>query len=323
MTALSRAMLRRSFALLIAVAAFAAGAQTFERGDVILALGYSIEPFPNSPVDTKFAVYDSNGAFKRQVSLNPSVRVGEVGSHDTTVYGAAFDIVFPVAGDGTAGNALSASPGMGFVSLAFDRQGTIYAAGSDLAPPYAWHIARFSSSGTFLGLVTPPNLGPGIDLARDQCTLFYTQPTSSIARFDVCANVPLPPLSTPFPAAGRIRLLPDGRILLGSDGVYLLGVDGNLLRTYQSTPPQVLLLDPTGTAFWTTVGATVVKRDIQSGATLATIPIPSGIATFSAGVAGEGRAAVIAAPVPTIPQGSLLLLIATFVVIAFCRLHGE
>jgi hypothetical protein len=76
-----------------------------------------------------------------------------------------------------------------------------------------------------------------LDLAPDDCTLFYTSVGPNIKRFDVCAGVQLPDFNTaalPGAFTHDLRVLPDGGVLVANEGVIArLDGSGSLVRTYQ------------------------------------------------------------------------------------------
>ena len=71
---------------------------------------------------------------------------------------------------------------------------------------------------------TSAYLGAQIDLAADQCTVYFAlthgprgEPISQINRFNICQGTALPPLTAAGPPSGPgIRLLPSGEILMAS-----------------------------------------------------------------------------------------------------------
>jgi outer membrane protein assembly factor BamB len=75
-----------------------------------------------------------------------------------------------------------------------------------------------------------------IDLAPDQCTLFYTSVGPNVKRFDVCAGVQLPNFNVaPLPGGltHDLRVLPDGGVLVASGEVIArLNASGALVQTY-------------------------------------------------------------------------------------------
>src|SRR5439155_4368936 len=91
-----------------------------------------------------------------------------------------------------------------------------------------------------------------MDLAADQCTMFYTDEGGTIHRFDVCTNTALSDFGSPGLYA--LRLLPTGGLLVAAGSqVVRLDASGNLAQTYDAPGEDTwfaLNLDPDGTTFW-------------------------------------------------------------------------
>jgi hypothetical protein len=83
-----------------------------------------------------------------------------------------------------------------------------------------------------------------LDLAPDDCTLFYTSVGPNIKRFDVCAGVQLPDFNTaalPGAFTHDLRVLPDGGVLVSNDAVIArLDASGVLVQTYEGPPENTL-----------------------------------------------------------------------------------
>ncbi|MEO8033380.1 MAG: hypothetical protein ABI837_03035 [Acidobacteriota bacterium] len=117
--------------------------------------------------------------------------------------------------------------------LSFNRAGDLYAADT-----LGQTVRRFGLDGSLAATYTLGGGGAeGIDLAADQCTLYFTLGGSrAVKRWDVCRDVPLTPLASSlpgqFPAA--LRILPDGNLLVadGVPGIMMLDATGLLLRSY-------------------------------------------------------------------------------------------
>ena len=121
-----------------------------------------------------------------------------------------------------------------------------------------------------------------IELAADNCTLFYTSEGTLIKRFNVCTNTQLADFNVaPLPGAAAYEhriLLPfqfgaGGLLVADSNAVLRLDSSGNQVQTYtlpSTTFIFALNLDPNGTSFWTAdlTRGQVFKVDIQSGTIL-------------------------------------------------------
>ena len=126
-------------------------------------------------------------------------------------------------------------------------------------------IIHYSADGTKLATFSPIIESSGtnhLDLALDNCTMFYTSYGSKIKRFNVCTNQQLNdfatvPISAP-PVLFGFKIRNNGEVLVASmDRVFRFGVSGNLLQTYlvpscvnPSCVLYTLVLDPDNTTFW-------------------------------------------------------------------------
>lgn len=154
-------------------------------------------------------------------------------------------------------------------SILFSSAGNAYV-GQVGAP-----LLELNSTG---GSVTPFPLvtrSDWIDLASDQCTVFYTAEGTVVSRFDTCTNTALADFNTTLPGvAFALRILPSGEVLIADSGqVVRLNSSGSVAQTYLlpgETSLFALNLDPDGTSFWTADinTADVLKVDISSGAVL-------------------------------------------------------
>lgn len=128
-------------------------------------------------------------------------------------------------------------------ALDFDRAGVAYVgqAGCERS------VLRFAP-----GESTPTRLHPAVenmgifwlDLAADDCTLFYTSVGPNVKRFNVCTGVQLPDFNTtalPGSFTHDLRVLPDGGVLVANDTVITrLDASGAVVRTYQGPPESTL-----------------------------------------------------------------------------------
>lgn len=158
-------------------------------------------------------------------------------------------------------------------SIVFDRAGNAF-----VGQAYgSRNILKFDSSGNLIAsfVVSTENKGSDwLDLAADQCTMFYTSEGKSVKRFNVCANQQLPDLATGLPGefAYALRLLTSGDLLVADTAnVLRLDQSGTIVKTYDADNEHnwfALNLDPDGRSFWSAGYDTgnVYKFDIASGA---------------------------------------------------------
>jgi hypothetical protein len=175
------------------------------KGDVFAAVG-----------DGKYNVFSNTGIFKETIDTGFSgfLTTGCAFNQDrsklyTTVFDASKVVVFDTTHPHTILQTINTSPGSGTESVVFDTAGNFYVGhvyGDTL-------IRKYNASGTFLESYSAAIEDSGtdwIDLATDQCTLFYTSQGRLVKRFDVCANTQLTDFTT-LPRTGyglALRLLP-------------------------------------------------------------------------------------------------------------------
>lgn len=158
---------------------------------------------------------------------------------------------------------------------------TINAAGDVFVgqPDGTKQVLEFSPSGTPIASFspTPENRGTDwIDLAADQCTLFYTSEGHSILRYNVCTTTQLSAFATGLTgfAAYALRIRPNGEVLVADTSqVVRLDPAGAPIQTYTLPNSSVLFalnLDPDGTSFWTAdyFNGNIYKVDIATGTVL-------------------------------------------------------
>lgn len=162
-------------------------------------------------------------------------------------------------------------------------------------------VLEFDSSGGSVATYDPAIEVVGtdwIELAADQCTLYYTSEGTSIKRFDVCEAAQLGDFATDLPGSNAfaLRILPAGAGVLVADREQILlldGISGSVLQAYDDEGQDnwfALNLDPDGTSFWSADFGTadVYKFDILTGEVLQTFNTDTGPNTvFGLTVAGE------------------------------------
>ena len=198
------------------------------------------------------------------------------------------------------------SPAPFFVpeSCALDGFGNIYVgqATNPTPQPGEGHVLKFDQGGNLLAEYAPaigPRGSDWLDVAADQCTLYYASEGTDIRRFNACTNTQLPDFCSDCGEGLRsLRIRPDGSVIVEStdEGVnLLLDSSGALVRTYSTPGP--IGLDPDGTSFWTEDSANheVFRFDIATGAVLKQFGsgAPPGDRGFGIAVVGGPTAAVI------------------------------
>ena len=194
------------------------------------------------------------------------------------------------SGDGTLVGSFGSGYNSDPESIVFDTSRNAYVGQAD----GSHSVLEFSSSGAPVASFSPAIEDRGtdwIDLAPDQCTLYYTSEGTSVKRFDVCHNTQLTDLATGLaPTAYAVKVLPSGGALVADmDSIVRLSATGAVVQQYGTGESASgiwfsLALDPDGTSFWAgdVVTGDVKKFDLGSGNVLA---------SFNTGVAQEGDSA--------------------------------
>ena len=209
------------------------------------------------------------------------------------------------------GDLLVANFGSGFnthpESCVFDGAGNLYVGQADGNRD----ILKFDQAGNLLAAFNPATTDRGtdwIDLAADQCTLFYTSEGSTIKRFDVCTNTQLPDFATGLPRpCFALRIRSNGEVIVAcSTQAVRLNPNGSVSSTYPIAGEFLfaLNLDPDNVHFWTAgiSSANIYKVNIDTGA-------GTGAPLFNAAVLGANAAGLAIAGEPTVavegPPGSV------------------
>jgi hypothetical protein len=160
-------------------------------------------------------------------------------------------------------------------------------------------IRKFDQYGNLLETFVVPTGSRGtdwIDLAGDQCTIYYTSEDTSVRRYNVCTHTALPVFATGLtgPYCYALRLRPNRELMVAcQEAVHRLSAQGVNLHTYpradigeiDANGLFAMNLDPDGTSFWTAgfSSGNVFHVDIESGAVLG---------SFNSGSSGVGGLAV-------------------------------
>lgn len=307
--------------LVVSLITAPAVSQTFAPGDVVVSV-QAPGPTPTQSSD-KVLWFDANGTFKGVLyNQNPITRLIETGfGPGGALYIGLEGYLRRLAPDGTVSGSSPFIEPHRFTFAADGRIYTSFQTGGEI-------INEVDSS---LQLTDTFNRAPerieGVDLAADQCTLFYAtySPAATIGRFNVCSGTPLPAFVTETGIFyGAIRLLSGGG-MLHSRGFDIVRRDniGTVVQTYPNY--RLIALDPDRRSFWTTRGLSLYKIDIATGAVVLG-PIAVGNDTvniWSITVFGEPRAALDShtADVPSLTGWSLLMLVSLIGVAAVLRMR--
>ena len=313
-----------------------ASGPTFTKGDVFVDIG-------GSPTTILWLRPNATS-----VNLVASLSTGTSGEGDgmafdasgnlyATVGFAANNIVkFDTSGNliGTIGSGYNCHP----ESISFSKNDTMYVGQPDCSTQVLQFPPGVTSgtSPTHTYSVQTENRGSDwVDLASDQCTLYYTSEGTTVFNYNVCTNTQEPPLATGLPGytAYAHRLLANGDTLVADTNmIVLLNSTGGVIKTYSAgslndTAGSPLLfavnIDPDGTSFWTAdyFNGQVFKVDIATGSvllsfnanTFGSVQFVGGIAVFGEVTqGGPGPSGV-----PEFGMSSLLVSAAAFAGMAF------
>ena len=152
-------------------------------------------------------------------------------------------------------------------------------------------VLEFNSSFVPVQSFSPALAGRGtdwIDLAADQCTLFYTSEVKYVRRFNVCTNSQLTDFTSTLAGshAYALRILPNQDVLLAdTESVYLLNTSGAVIQTYtpgsfsSDNPLFALNIDSDLKSFWTATGVSgdIYHIDIASGSVIQHVNVGTGV----------------------------------------------
>ncbi len=207
------------------------------------------------------------------------------------------------------------------LAIVFDAEGNAFV--TQVEPT---KLVKLDPNGAFIREYPMAEAAYSIDLAADQCTLFFMlgRPPK-IGKYDVCKDVRLPDL-TPLPAIsvlGGLRILRDGTLLV-ADGRRLvrLSESGSVLKNYvveNFTEWTAVAVSLSGRTFWAASGRHVFELSIEEGTILhGPIKIEDFVIN-SLAVVGEPRAAMTA-DIPTLGSGALLILAVALLIAALLPL---
>jgi YVTN family beta-propeller protein len=194
-------------------------------------------------------------------------------------------------------------------SILFDGAGNAY-----VGAPDNTFIYKFDSNGNLLNkfIVARELRGTDwIEIASDQCTIYYTSEGTSILRYNVCTQAQLPDFTSALGGPSyALRIRPNGEVLVAdSSKVVRLDASANSLQTYTPTNTGNLFglnLDPDGTSFWTAdlFGTEVYKIDINTGNQLVQYTVGS---PDVGGITVKGEINVATSPAVTLSATTLTM----------------
>jgi hypothetical protein len=277
----------------------------WSKGDIFVGVEYD---------PGKFNVFSSDGVYKETISTGIAGFLSSCAFNrdKTKLYTTGFSfnlengvVVFDIAHPHSVLQTIDTGPGQFPQSIIFDAAGNFYVGllGGDRL------IQKYDSTGVLLDVYSVEfdfSNAALIDLARDQCTLFYTVEGRSVKCFDVCKNTQLPDFAE-LPGDGAalgFRLLSPGDgtgglLVADASNIKRLDRKGIVVETYDVLGEDFwisLNLDPDGKSFWSGDHSTgnFYHFDIGSGDILGG---PFHVGTFYGGLCLFGEVtAVICRP---------------------------
>jgi hypothetical protein len=159
-------------------------------------------------------------------------------------------------------------------SIVFDNAGNAYVGETGCSHA----LLKFDPYGNLVAgwaVTTEVEGSDWIDLAADQCTIFYTSQGTTVFRFNTCTGQQLPTFATGLQTGLGLRILPDGGVLV-ADNQDIVHFDsaGRTIGTYTASGENCwvsLTLDPDQKSFWAVDYCTsdIVHFDLTSGNQLA------------------------------------------------------
>lgn len=248
----------------------------------------------------KIAQYSSSGVLLNTLdtTTNSYEQTGMCFDSTGNLYATDFTVAKGSKFDNN-GNLLKASWGGPFSthpeSCVLDNAGNIYVGEVDGAN----QILKFNQTGTLLASYSPNSEARGldwIDLAADQCTMYYTSEGNFVHRFNVCTNTQLSDFSTALsgPCYAN-RILSNGEVLVAcTNQVYRLDTTGAIAHTYPLPPGETSILfamniNPDGKSFWTAGYETgnIYHIDVATGTILGQFNAPHTFSVAGLTVFGE------------------------------------
>jgi hypothetical protein len=203
-------------------------------------------------------IFDEQGALQRRLHRSPgSPKTGMCFDRDGRLLATSFAegrvFRFSAAGvleDADWGGPFEASP----ETCVVDGDDQVFVGEAD----GQHRLLKFDAAGRLLATFRPQTERRGIDwveLAGDQCTLFYTSEGSRVLRYDVCAGRQLDDFATGLPGTCyALRLRDNGELMVACrERVLRFAPDGSVVKAYAFSGEELfgMNLDPRGEVFWT------------------------------------------------------------------------
>jgi PKD repeat protein len=167
---------------------------------------------------------------------------------------------------GTFGSGYNCKP----ESIAFDQAGNAYVGETGCSHA----ILKFDAYGNLAAaysVATEQEGSDWIDLASDQCTIFYTSQGSSVLRYNACSKQQLAPFATGLNTGLGLKILPDGGVLVADkQDIVRFDSGGRKIMTYNASGESCwvsVALDSDNASFWAAdyCSSDVIQFNLNSG----------------------------------------------------------
>lgn len=159
-------------------------------------------------------------------------------------------------------------------SIAFDSSGNAYVGETGCSHA----ILKFDAYGNLqagYAAQTEVEGSDWLDLAPDQCTIYYTSQGTSIFRYNACTKQQGSTFTTALTTGLGLRVLPDSSVIVADkQDIIHFDASGNLITKYTASGESCFVsvsLDPDGTSFWAVdyCSSDILHFDIASGSVFA------------------------------------------------------
>jgi len=265
--------MKRSLALLLSAGAFSAFAQSTQIaiGDLAIVDPAHCCASVGGFVSAKLLILDGTGALRRDPGLIASAIVLGPNGHvfagigaTLTEYDESLRRLWTWSSSAQRDNVLS---------LAYASNGNVYAL-TDNSDVIEFSADRSSTRRIALPGVGFPVAKAGIDLAGDNCTLYYFDHAAAIQRYDICSGNALAPL-VPGRAFESFRVLADGGVVAArNESLEFYDRDGHLLKSIVVTgaPAVSISFDVDPAYVWAGVPLFIAKVRISDGTIVRSVP---------------------------------------------------
>lgn len=185
----------------------------------------------------------------------------------------------------------------------------------------AHSIFKLSSSANYIGQTAlGTDYANALDLAADQCTLYYVDSFAGrLGRVDVCSGSLLPPLATVPTLSSDLRILTDGTILVAAgESLLRISSNGAVARNYSigaNVQLASIALDVDAQSVWISSSIGLVKMNLDSGAIVAGPFATNLYQVYGMAVYGEPRAALVPPSIPALLPLSQILLASLLILV--------